>query len=87
MVSLRCIRAGKALKQLVLTLRVNNRFRLAKKALVDATVGMVNSMSNIYLCYGARKSELALAGRRGLLAAVNRFDFFSGYRFSSYAKL
>ncbi len=87
MMLLRCVRVKRALKQLVVTLRVNNKFRSAKKALVNATAKMVDRMAGAYLCYGAQKSELSLAGRRGLLAAVNRFDFLSGYRFSAYAKL
>ncbi len=47
-------------------------------------------MASAYLCYGVcvfQKSALSLAGPCGLLAAVNRFDFLSSYRFPAYAKL
>jgi RNA polymerase primary sigma factor len=57
----------------------------AKTELVEANLRIAISVAKKYMNRGRPFLDLILAGNRGLVEAVDKFDFRRGYRFSTFA--
>jgi RNA polymerase primary sigma factor len=57
----------------------------AKHSLIEANVRLVVSVAKRYLGRGMEISDLIQEGNKGLITAVDNFDYRKGYRFSTYA--
>jgi len=58
---------------------------LAKCAIIDANVRLVVSIAKKYVMRGMEIIDLIQEGNRGLIKAVENFDYRKGYKFSTYA--
>ncbi len=67
-------------------LEIDGKVRCCKRVVVGASGWMPIQFLNACFQGTAFKSEAVRAGKLGLLIAINRFDFFSGFRFATYAK-
>ncbi|MFZ9012161.1 MAG: sigma-70 family RNA polymerase sigma factor, partial [Anaerohalosphaeraceae bacterium] len=56
-----------------------------KKAIIEANMALVVSIASKHLAAGGQMSELVSEGSVALMAAVEKFDYARGYRFSTYA--
>ncbi|XXM93773.1 sigma factor-like helix-turn-helix DNA-binding protein [Candidatus Hodgkinia cicadicola] len=67
-------------------LGIDGKVRCCKRVVVGASGWMPTQFLNACFQATASKAEVVRAGKLGLLIAINRFDFFSGFRFATYAK-
>ncbi len=56
-----------------------------KKVIIEANMPLVISIAGKHLTAGLMMSELVSEGSLALMAAVEKFDYARGYRFSTYA--
>ena len=57
----------------------------AKCAIIEANVRLVVSIAKRYVHRGMEISDLIQEGNKGLITAVDNFDYHKGYKFSTYA--
>lgn len=57
----------------------------AKSAVIEANVRLVVSIAKRYTYRGLEISDLIQEGNKGLITAVDNFDYRKGYKFSTYA--
>jgi RNA polymerase primary sigma factor len=57
----------------------------AKCSLIEANVRLVVSVAKRYLRRGLEISDIIQEGNKGLITAVENFDYRKGYKFSTYA--
>jgi len=57
----------------------------AKCAIIEANVRLVVSIAKRYVHRGMEISDLIQEGNKGLITAVDNFDYRKGYKFSTYA--
>jgi RNA polymerase primary sigma factor len=57
----------------------------ARKALIEANLRLVISIAKRHLARGLSFSDLIQEGNRGLMKAVDKFEYKRGYKFSTYA--
>lgn len=61
------------------------RAETVKKIIIEANMPLVISIAGKHLSAGVQMSELVSEGSISLMAAVEKFDYTRGYRFSTYA--
>jgi RNA polymerase primary sigma factor len=57
----------------------------AKKSLIEANLRLVINIAKHYMGRGLSLSDLIQEGNRGLIRAVDKFEYKRGYKFSTYA--
>ena len=57
----------------------------ARRALIEANLRLVISVAKRYLGRGLSFSDLIQEGNKGLMRAVDKFEYRRGYKFSTYA--
>ncbi|MBL7215060.1 MAG: sigma-70 family RNA polymerase sigma factor [Phycisphaerae bacterium] len=62
-----------------------NQAETVKKSIIEANMPLVVSIAGKHLTAGVQMSELVSEGSIALMAAVEKFDYTRGYRFSTYA--
>ncbi|XXM90201.1 sigma factor-like helix-turn-helix DNA-binding protein [Candidatus Hodgkinia cicadicola] len=76
----------KSLMLLTRALSIDSTAKAYKRLVVDSSNWLINWILKIYFRRLSSKANIVEAGKTGLLVSVNRFDFGSGYKFSTYAK-
>ena len=57
----------------------------AERYLIEANVRLVVSIAKKYVSYGSELNDIIQEGNKGLMVAVEQFDYRRGYKFSTYA--
>ncbi|XXN19805.1 MAG: sigma-70 family RNA polymerase sigma factor [Candidatus Hodgkinia cicadicola] len=82
--SCRCV--TKAVTLLKRALACDSRIRFYKRLVINANRWLTLWILKACFRHSSNKASMIEAGKLGLLISVNRFDFGSGYKFSTYAK-
>ncbi len=61
------------------------KYNAAKYAIIEANVRLVVSIAKKYVLKGMEIIDIIQEGNRGLIKAVENFDYRMGYKFSTYA--
>ena len=62
-----------------------NQINAVNKIIIETNMPLVVSIAGKHLTVGAQMNELVSEGSVALMAAVEKFDYTRGYRFSTYA--
>ncbi len=62
-----------------------NKYNEAKYAIIEANVRLVVSIAKKYVLKGMEVIDIIQEGNKGLIKAVENFDYKMGYKFSTYA--
>lgn len=65
--------------------RLLEQAEAVKKSIIETNMALVVSIAGKHLGAGGQMSELVSEGSVALMAAVEKFDYTRGYRFSTYA--
>lgn len=65
--------------------RWENKYDSAQYSIIEANVRLVVSIAKKYVLKGMEIIDLIQEGNRGLIRAVENFDYSKGYKFSTYA--
>ena len=65
--------------------RWEDAYNKAKYAIIEANVRLVVSIAKKYVLKGMEIIDIIQEGNRGLIKAVENFDYRKGYKFSTYA--
>jgi len=79
------VRLLTAQEEVDLARRVDGGDLVANQRMVQANMRLVVSIAKNYRDQGLSFLDLIRAGTRGLVRAVDKFDYRNGFRFSSYA--
>jgi len=72
-------------KALAILIEGEQQITEARKALIEANLRLVISVAKRYLGRGLSFSDLIQEGNKGLMRAVDKFEYRRGYKFSTYA--
>ncbi|MGP1918397.1 MAG: sigma-70 family RNA polymerase sigma factor [Candidatus Hodgkinia cicadicola] len=82
----RCVRIKENFSRLNQALSALEALRQTKVELVELNQRLVSNQISLYFRPKVMPSALLLAGKRGLVKAINRFDFDYPIHFASYAR-
>ncbi len=85
-VSLRLTQASVCASLVLRLLEIDGKVRRYKRIVVGTSTWIPVQFLSVCFQGVVSKAEAVRAGKLGLLIAANRFDFFSGFRFATYAK-
>lgn len=83
---IRCVKVTRNMIRLKVALSVLEKLDKVKAEIVRLSLHFVYRLANIYGRLAPLKEALVAAGKRGLVKAVNRFDFDWAVLFPKYAK-
>ncbi|WP_251939384.1 RNA polymerase sigma factor RpoD [Limosilactobacillus reuteri] len=72
-------------EEVQLALRIEKGDEVAKQELAEANLRLVVSIAKRYVGRGMQFLDLIQEGNRGLMKAVEKFDYRRGFKFSTYA--
>ncbi|XXN13856.1 MAG: sigma-70 family RNA polymerase sigma factor [Candidatus Hodgkinia cicadicola] len=84
--TLDCVCIFKTLSLLEWVIACESRIRYYKRLIVNSSKWLAAWVVKTCFQYSLNKPELIRAGMLALLISVNRFDFCSGFKFSTYAR-
>lgn len=83
----RCIHIKRNFLLLNRALSALEALRQTKVEIIELNQSLVQKLISVYIRPKAFLPSLTLAGQRGLVKAINRFDFDYPVQFASYARL